>query len=410
MKLLIADDEPKIRNGLCHFFQNSDIGFDAIETAQNGEDALKKALDLIPDILLVDICMPKMNGFEFLTELRHKLRDTKIVIISGHDDFSFAQKAIKIGARDYILKPIDLLKLEPLIKKLCREVTYERNRYRQTSLLKDTIKQNRKALINSLFQKILGGHIAEDDARRELSLLGVVLPDPAGLLVIRVVERLAENTSEWELPLLCCAIDNMTNDLCEHLHQRICFSDNNQNLMLLFAYVPDIDYTALQNRLCDSVQRHIGYVIATGMTVISNPCLHLRGQYRQLVAELVNAKAYSQIVLQAKNCIEKLYNREDTTLQMVAEALQVNPSYLSRLMHKQLGMGFVEFLTSYRMKRAAFMLRYCEKDMRMYEIAQQLGYSSQHYFCRLFKRWYGVSPMQFRAGDIPIEEGVISIG
>jgi len=65
-------------------------------------------------------------------------------------------------------------------------------------------------------------------------------------------------------------------------------------------------------------------------------------------------------------------------------------------MRKQLGMNFTDYLTIFRMKKAVVLLVNCEKDVKLYEISQRLGYSSQHYFCRVFTKHYGISPMQYR--------------
>jgi two-component system response regulator YesN len=397
MKLLIADDEPKIRNGLAHHFSGSALGFDVVETAENGSVALGKALTLVPDIILVDICMPKMNGFEFLTEVLRQIGPCKIVIISGHDDFLFAQKAIQIGARDYILKPIELGRLELLVKDLCHEIVFEQTRQKTLRLLQNTIEKNRAGLINTLFGQILRNDLSEDEIEEKLSLLGATLPDPAGLVVLRVIEKCPENTSDWEYDLLCYAVSNIAGELYASLPNRVFFTDGKHHMALLFSYREDIDCARLQAALCETIALHIGYTVkAETVMMKNNTCPSLRNAYRQAVHDLTSIHTFSLPVLRAKNYIEQFYYREDTVLQTVANAIQINAAYLSRLMHKQLGMSFVDYLTSYRMQKAALLLRTCEKDMRLYEIAQKLGYSSQHYFCRLFKKYYGMSPQQYR--------------
>ncbi|MDR0381994.1 MAG: response regulator [Oscillospiraceae bacterium] len=396
MKLLIADDEPKIRNGLAHHFSGNSFGFDTVETAENGSVALEKALTLAPDVILVDICMPKMNGFEFLTEVLHQIGPCKIVIISGHDDFLYAQKAIQIGARDYVLKPIELSRLELLVRDLCHELTFEHTRQKTLRLLQNTIEKNRAQLINTLFGQILRNDINGEDIEEKLALLHVTMPDPAGMVVMRVVEKCPENTSDWELDLLWYAVSNIAHELYSSLQNKIFFADGKQHMTLLFSYCEGVDYNILQATLCESIKLHIGYTVEAETVMMKNTCLFLRETYRQVIHTLTSIHTFSTPVLRAKNYIEQFYYREDTVLQTVAGAIQINAAYLSRLMHKQLGMSFVDYLTSYRMQKAVLLLQTCEKDMRLYEIAQKLGYSSQHYFCRLFKKYYGMSPQQYR--------------
>ena len=82
-KVLIADDEPKIRQGLRNTLETFELPIQICGEARNGVEALEKARETLPDILLVDICMPKLSGIEFLQELQKVSRDCRVIIISG---------------------------------------------------------------------------------------------------------------------------------------------------------------------------------------------------------------------------------------------------------------------------------------------------------------------------------------
>nr|MDA3845816.1 response regulator [Vallitaleaceae bacterium] len=106
------------------FIPWNDYGFKVIGEAKNGEEALEMADSLQPDIVLTDINMPKMDGLTFAQKLIDIAPNTGIIFITGHNEFEYAKKAIRIGASDYILKPFEkeeliltLLKLKDNIHK-----------------------------------------------------------------------------------------------------------------------------------------------------------------------------------------------------------------------------------------------------------------------------------------------------
>lgn len=77
-----------------------------VAQAEDGETALDLAVEFMPDLLFVDVNMPFLNGLQFIEKLEGILKDAIIIIITGYDDFKYAQQALRLGVFDYILKPI----------------------------------------------------------------------------------------------------------------------------------------------------------------------------------------------------------------------------------------------------------------------------------------------------------------
>ncbi len=107
MKLLIVDDERVPREGMVTLIPWADYGIQVMDTAADGLDALAKIERETPDIVLTDIKMPQMDGIELLKTLHRERPEIDSLIISGYDEFEYAQKAINYGAKGYILKPLD---------------------------------------------------------------------------------------------------------------------------------------------------------------------------------------------------------------------------------------------------------------------------------------------------------------
>lgn len=105
MKLLIADDEPEVIDGIQNLIDWNRYGIEVCAIAYNGEQALELIKSYDPDIVLIDIKMPKLNGLEAIEAAKKSGFQFETIILSGYDDFYFAQKAITLQTSNYLLKP-----------------------------------------------------------------------------------------------------------------------------------------------------------------------------------------------------------------------------------------------------------------------------------------------------------------
>ena len=104
-RVLIADDQAIFRRGLCSMLGTED-GIDVIGEAENGEEAVAKAADLAPDVVVMDVRMPRMNGIEAARRIRDETPTTKIVMLTISDEEDDLYDAIKAGANGYLLKDV----------------------------------------------------------------------------------------------------------------------------------------------------------------------------------------------------------------------------------------------------------------------------------------------------------------
>ena len=113
--VLIVDDSPVMRNMLAKFF--TDNGFTVVGMAEDGVEAIEQFEKLNPDIMTLDIIMPKMRGTEVLEKILAVYPDATVVMASSVSDARTVMKCLKIGAKQYILKPYDETKVMTAIKK-----------------------------------------------------------------------------------------------------------------------------------------------------------------------------------------------------------------------------------------------------------------------------------------------------
>ena len=106
IKLLIADDEDTIRNGIAKYIQLHTDRFDKIYLASNGQEAVDIIFRDKPDIMFLDVQMPLRDGIEVMQEAKRADILPYTMILSGYDEFEYCQQALRLGAKEYLLKPV----------------------------------------------------------------------------------------------------------------------------------------------------------------------------------------------------------------------------------------------------------------------------------------------------------------
>lgn len=117
-KVLIVDDESLIRDGLKYIMDWEAAGFSVCGEASNGEEALHLIFSLHPDLVLMDIRMPKMQGLEVVKAARQQDFKGRFIITSGYSDFKYAQEAMRYGVEFYLTKPIEEEELSASVHKI----------------------------------------------------------------------------------------------------------------------------------------------------------------------------------------------------------------------------------------------------------------------------------------------------
>ena len=106
IKVMIADDHSMVREGIMNLLELDD-NLDVVGFAKDGVDCIKKIPELNPDVLLLDINMPNMNGIEVLQELRERRSKVKVIMLTIHNEGEYILKAVDIGCAGYVLKDSD---------------------------------------------------------------------------------------------------------------------------------------------------------------------------------------------------------------------------------------------------------------------------------------------------------------
>ena len=528
LKVLIVDDEKIIRDGMVSGVDWESLGYEVCGQAEDGEIAVERVRELHPDLIITDIKMPFIDGLQLVEIMKTDYPDILTVIISGHDEFEYARKAVKLGAYDYLLKPLDLEYLTQMLIRIKKHIRSSRERMRNS----DELRQMK------IFRKLWSGLSVSDEENEYLSVLwknspedlvfyaavlsveqayvqapvcrdaepqlldflirelffsketeyekalillaegkyGIVLAgddfsslnETAGEFFIKTTQSFQDN---FGLPVFI-SVSGMhkgisrLSDAAEEAEKAfefryiagsksiVYFNRINKGDALNSSYydiaplifsLKQADKMMLRNELNimlkaaidrrENARGFISFVCAGLLRSAEETVNDFGGRIEDVFSDPVNEfnrlssittleKAIEQLnhvldqiidyinsfrkteletrIEKAKEFIHSEYNSRGISLQQVADHVHMNLCYLSEIFRKYTGCTYIEYLTRYRIDKAADLL--LNTDYRSYEIADMAGYENATYFSTTFKRVKGVSPTDFRKGRGRIEK------
>lgn len=505
-KVIIVDDEHFVRKGIMALVDWRQIDYTVIGEADNGEDALALILKEEPDVVLSDIRMPIFDGLELIKAVKAQAKTMpKFIIVSGYNDFQYAQRAVRLGVSDFILKPVNKKELEETLLKLSHEI-YEERMEQQTN----------QAFINHhIFQRVILEE--KDPTPRELGMLIKQIDEPSRYLIIDVRHGSTDTAMDEKIqhivthfigdqeifihPIdregygiileqrhlpknaneLNWFFDHFKRMLEKEIHQSIFMfvgksesglngvitsyqtakalsehryiqmddqpiiydqdkqtqldlaqmfdpsvmrrliehvEENNANIIketvsqwidVIKSHAVSIENVRLfiyqtEKALDQAMKRasdEEGFEVKTFMRQFEQKLtlVELEKQFAAYLVEKAEQLAtyhkakFNGDIYKVKRYIDRHYH-ESLTLKKMANKFFMNPVYLGQLFKKTYGTYFKDYLLAVRIEKAKQMLR--QTDLRVYEVAEEVGFGSSDYFVTQFEKIEGSTPSKYR--------------
>ncbi len=190
-KVLIADDEAIERNASRLMLKKNFENIEIVAEAANGLEAIDMAIEHCPDIIIMDIKMPGIDGLRAIKEIKNVLPRAKFLVLTAYGNFQYAQRALKIGVEDFLLKPVKRQKLIETLNMVINKIRNEGLESQQAIELKAKIENLIPFIERDILSTIIAGGNASEIIQRYAGFLDVNL-SVAFCIVIKVNEKFSD--------------------------------------------------------------------------------------------------------------------------------------------------------------------------------------------------------------------------
>ncbi|MGL1890146.1 MAG: response regulator [Spirochaetaceae bacterium] len=349
--VIIIDDEPWSRQIIKSLAEWDNLNLNLIAEAEDSIDGITKITELNPQILITDMQMPGMSGSDFLKLLEVKFPELQIIVISGYDDFSYLQQAIRSGAIDYLLKPVDPVELNKTLIKCINRLNEQKQQSDGSIIFNDPV-------------------ILDEYIKHRKRVFGYLLE-----LDILLVEGSLKKLYEY----LSNTIDGDLKNDVEHrvLHD---FTIMLEEFTTRFG----LDTLSL-----DTLSKNINtnHNIDIFLTILDN-----FNKTITVIKEFQLRKGFLSLS-DVKKHIDHYY-QEVLSLETISKLFLVSKEHMSRSFKKEFNITLNEYITKLRMNKAKELI--IVDGVEIKQVAFLCGYTDLAYFYRVFKKFFGIPPGQMR--------------
>lgn len=388
-RVMIADDEPKMQRGLRSMIERMQLGIEVVGMASDGRQALAMAQELRPDLMLVDIYMPFMNGLDLIEALQKVHTDIRIIVITGFEAFEYARRAIAMRVHAYLLKPVDDTELKSALTSAMESLTKAREGYRHYDWAMHQLLTRQDSLREVFLRDLIADRYAEEEIPEPAAFFGLSNLSNCVLMLLR---RGLPEVGERPMGTLMFryALEGMLRDLLSSYDCAFLFTDDRDHVLLL---VDTASPDQLAASIASVVDEELGLTVQPTYEAV--PVIEsLSVVYDTLLDRVARNSHLSSAVEAAKAYIAEAYRQPGLSLSDVATQAGAAPAYLSRLMKQELGLSFAKYLSMTRINHATALMANPRKSIK--RIAEEVGYASPYYFSTAFKKVLGMSPNEYR--------------
>ena len=255
--LLIVDDELWLRKRLIKTIDWKSLGISKVLEADNGEEALSISIAEEPDIIISDINMPLLSGIDLMRSLNESALYPQMIMISGYDRFEYVQSALKLGATDYLLKPIDEKELIKSVQ-ACIETLNKQN---HEHLWDEDIKKAPGELTAYMLGELISGRIdPKEMTALPLSWLNISFPCEKGMVISVSVKPASPLIQEqgFDNALTVHQIQERLSDMMQSMFPgSYVFLYNGKIILILFSNLENSAFITLAKQTLDNINKEL---------------------------------------------------------------------------------------------------------------------------------------------------------
>ncbi|GLX67575.1 AraC family transcriptional regulator [Paenibacillus glycanilyticus] len=447
-RLLIADDEALEREGLEHLIHRMLPGMFQIAHADNGRRAIEQAEEFRPNIIMMDINMPGIQGLQAIREIKSFLPDTKFILVTAYDFFAYAKEAISLGVKEYIVKPAGRELIASTLTQLIEELEREKSKRTEDLHLRDKVSQLQPLVENELSLLFMVDQVLDADEAQLSDWLDFPLNEGCAVVVAfpkqiytldkkKLYETFRSYAKTYGISCIVSSLidlhmaifvrheqaDSFSKETVKQFGEKLCSLAKRQFQLPITVGIGSVQTggngwrkSYFEAVFASDADRHAGEVcdfedVLKGAGSDAADRTLPVGASDSLHADDHDGRSYVLSALQrireqreqqtinvmdkAKQYIEQHFT-EDLSLEETAEHVHLNPHYFSKVFKQQVGATFIDYLTGLRIDKAKQLIASAD-ELALKEVCFEVGYKDPNYFSRVFKRVTGVTPTEFRS-------------
>lgn len=265
--VLIVDDEYYFRQALKISLPWEELGFRIAGEAKNGEEALALMAEIGPDVVLVDINMPIMDGMEFIQNAKRCGQEAKFIVLTGQSEFVYAKQAVQLGVFNYVLKPIDEEEIRSSLLDIKNLIQKERSLRLELDDLKKQAEENIPVLRERLLNEWLQGSGTMDPSSSagRLQYLGIDLSASYYMVVVVDIDSLDDLDSEEDKQIRKFAVQDIAQEFIRSTYQYASCHDNNDRFVMIIASPTGANDK--MESLCEAIRKSVQTNLACTVTI-----------------------------------------------------------------------------------------------------------------------------------------------
>lgn len=349
-KVLIVDDDKVSRYILKRYEKWNEFNFSIEDEACDGKEALKKLALSKVKLVITDIRMPGMNGIEFLSEIKKLKYNVCVILLSTYSDFEYAKQGIRLGAFDYITKPVSNEMLDEALKRA------------QAYLDKNAIEEEKKSLETNVTL-----YYSKNSFNKLLSLI-----TSGNYAAISEAEKLFEDIcyrTNQKLLKVELVFNNLFLKLQEKIFKTWPWLKFFRNIIVDEVILPSESIEKIKSRFIEKIKSMV-----------------------ELVRKFELHQTDSLIRSTCEYILQHI--EEKISLEKISLEVHASKDYIGKLFKQATSYNLKQYIINVKMEHAKYLIKLgCYKN---YEICEKLGYKNVDYFCKLFKNYTGYTPIEFR--------------
>lgn len=413
LKILIADDEKYERDSVISLIEENFKDKLTIAQAKNGREAIEIAEQIRPEIIIMDIKMPGINGIKAIEEIRKTSASTYFIMLTAYDYFDFAVEAVKLNVKEYLLKPFVRSEFINKINNAIESVEKKKAKRKSDIEKEEKINNLIGVLENELSYSIINNTLDSIDFNMHMDYLDLDFSN-AFAVSIKILSNNFNN-------LLKRQVGEYINELLRFKYKAIgtyCYTENLVFFIQINKY-KDINEEITENinainDIKREIERHFNITTKIGIGYCYSGINLMNKSYEE-ANKAINYSNESEIVHIGKIDIysynqdfdkdkTKLFKKvteyidnniqEELNLESVANNFNLSPYYFSRSFKESMGCNLIDYINIVRIKKAKDLLK--KSEMSIKEIGYTVGYSDPNYFSKVFKKYEGYSPKEYK--------------